>query len=122
MQRDHADEERRRELASFLRSRREKLAPDLLGIPKRARRRTPGLRREEVAELIGVGVTWYTWLEQGRDITVSVEVLENLASILRLDVDERAHLFLLARRPLPPTPLHCPEAVRPVFRDLLATL
>lgn len=122
MNADHAEEERRRELAHFLRTRREGLSPDLLGLPKRTRRRTPGLRREEVAELIGVGVTWYTWLEQGRDITVSVEVLENLASALRLGADERAHLFLLARRPLPPTPPHSPEAVPPVFRDLLAAL
>ncbi|MGI8687888.1 MAG: helix-turn-helix transcriptional regulator [Thermomicrobiales bacterium] len=115
-------EEHRRELANFLRTRRERLSPDLLGLPKRARRRTPGLRREEVAELIGVGVTWYTWLEQGRDILVSVEVLENLAAVLRLDGDERAHLFLLARRPLPPTPASLPEIVRPVFRDVLTAL
>lgn len=68
----------------------------------RGRRRTPGLRREEVADLIGVSTTWYTWLEQGRDIHVSSEVLENLARIFHLTMDERIHLFLLAGRPVSP--------------------
>src|SRR5207245_2535327 len=61
-------EARRRELAAFLRSRRARLTPDDVGLTPGRRRRTPGLRREEVADLAGVGVTWYTWLEQGRDI------------------------------------------------------
>jgi len=87
---------RRRELASFLRSRRERLHPDDVGLATFGRRRTPGLRREEVAQLAGVGVTWYTWLEQGRDINVSVQVLEALARTLRFDRHERAHLLALA--------------------------
>src|SRR5579875_217676 len=90
------DELRRRELAEFLRSRRERIAPQQVGVPLNGRRRTPGLRREEVAQLSGVGVTWYTWLEQGRDIKVSEQVLTAVARTLQLDRDERAHLFTLA--------------------------
>jgi transcriptional regulator with XRE-family HTH domain len=93
---------RRRELASFLRSRRERLSPETIGLASYGRRRTPGLRREEVAQLAGVGVTWYTWLEQGRDINVSAQVLESLARTLRLDQHERAHLLALAGAPAAP--------------------
>jgi transcriptional regulator with XRE-family HTH domain len=91
-----AGELRRRELAEFLRNRRERIAPQQVGVTLNGRRRTPGLRREEVAQLSGVGVTWYTWLEQGRDIKVSEQVLTALARTLLLDRDERAHLFTLA--------------------------
>jgi transcriptional regulator with XRE-family HTH domain len=87
---------RRRELAGFLRSRRERIAPELVGLPPASRRRTPGLRREEVATLAGVGVTWYTWLEQGRDINASPQVLDAVARTLMLDPHERDHLFRLA--------------------------
>ena len=90
------DELRRAELSAFLRSRRERIAPAQVGVPAAGRRRTPGLRREEVAQLAGVGVTWYTWLEQGRDIKVSDQVLEAIARTLLLDRDERTHLFRLA--------------------------
>ncbi|MDX6355813.1 MAG: hypothetical protein QOF98_2716, partial [Streptomyces sp.] len=69
-------ESRRRELASFLRSRRERISPEQVGLPPGRRRRTPGLRREEVAQLAAVGVTWYTWLEQARDIQVSGQVAD----------------------------------------------
>ncbi len=93
---------RQRELAAFLRSRRERITPDSLGLPVAARRRAPGLLREEVAQLAGIGVTWYTWLEQGRDIRVSEQVLEAVARTLRLDRDERAHLFVLAGTTPPP--------------------
>ena len=96
------DEVRRRELAAFLRSRRERLAPADVGLPPGGRRRTPGLRREEVAQLAGVGVTWYTWLEQGRDIHVSDQVLDAIARELRLDPHERSHLFTLAGVAAPP--------------------
>jgi len=89
-------EGRRRELAGFLRSRRERIAPELVGLPPASRRRTPGLRREEVATLAGVGVTWYTWLEQGRDINASPQVLDAVARTLMLDPHERDHLFRLA--------------------------
>jgi transcriptional regulator with XRE-family HTH domain len=87
---------RRQELADFLRGRRERATPEQVGIVPGGRRRTPGLRREEVAQLAGVGVTWYTWLEQGRDIRVSDQVLDAVARTLRLDRYERQHLFTLA--------------------------
>ena len=87
---------RRQELAGFLRSRRERIAPEQVGLPEGGRRRTPGLRREEVAQLAGVGITWYTWLEQGRDINVSEQVLEAISRVLMLDGHERSHLFTLA--------------------------
>jgi MmyB-like transcription regulator ligand binding domain/Helix-turn-helix domain len=90
---------RRRELADFLRSRRERIAPEDVGLPPASRRRTPGLRREEVATLAGVGVTWYTWLEQGRDINASPQVLGAVARTLLLDPHERDHLFRLADTP-----------------------
>src|SRR5437764_424134 len=76
---------RRTELAAFLRSRRARITPQDVGMPPGLRRRTPGLRREEVAQLAGVGVTWYTWLEQGRPINASVQVLDAVARVLRLD-------------------------------------
>jgi transcriptional regulator with XRE-family HTH domain len=91
-----ADHERRAELGSFLRARRERISPESVGLPGGGRRRTPGLRREEVAQLAGVGVTWYTWLEQARDINVSGPVLDAIARALRLDQRERAHLFTLS--------------------------
>jgi len=71
------------------------------------RRRTPGLRREEVAQLAGVGVTWYTWLEQGRDIAPSAQVLAAIGRTLRLDPHERTHLFRLADVPDPSSPDSC---------------
>ncbi|GAA2313071.1 helix-turn-helix transcriptional regulator [Actinomadura sp. NPDC048955] len=87
---------RREELRDFLRTRRARLTPADVGMPDGGRRRTPGLRREEVAVLAGVGVSWYTWLEQGRDIKVSGDVLDAIARTLRLDRAEREHLYLLA--------------------------
>ena len=92
---------RRREAGVFLRSRRGRLTPSEVGLPQGARRRTPGLRREEVAMLAGVGTTWYTWLEQGRGIQPSNEILSALAEVLRLDRAERRHLFSLYDRPAP---------------------
>jgi transcriptional regulator with XRE-family HTH domain len=99
--------ERRRELAVFLRSRRERIRPDEVGFAPGGRRRTPGLRREEVAQLAGVGVTWYTWLEQGRDINVSAQVLEAISRTLRLDRLERNHLYTLAGIALGPATVDC---------------
>src|SRR5580698_9874540 len=92
---------RRQELSAFLRSRRERISPEQVGLPEGGRRRTPGLRREEVAQLAGVGITWYTWLEQGRDINASEQVLEAISRVLMLDVHERTHLFTLAGAALP---------------------
>ncbi|MFD0687393.1 helix-turn-helix transcriptional regulator [Actinomadura fibrosa] len=91
-----APDRRRDEMRDFLRTRRARLAPADVGMPDVGRRRTPGLRREEVAVLAGVGVSWYTWLEQGRDIKVSGDVLDAIARALRLDEAEREHLYLLA--------------------------
>ena len=90
---------RRAELAAFLRSRRGRITPEQAGLPPGSRRRTPGLRREEVAQLSGVGVTWYTWLEQGRPINASPQVLSAVARTLLLDQAEREHLFRLADLP-----------------------
>ncbi|MEU6771787.1 helix-turn-helix transcriptional regulator [Streptomyces sp. NPDC046759] len=86
----------RQELADFLRARRAQIAPRDVGIEPGPRRRTPGLRREEVAQLSGVSVTWYTWLEQARDITVSRQVLDSLARALRLTTAERLYMYTLA--------------------------
>lgn len=86
----------RSDLATFLRARREQLDPASAGFPAGGRRRTPGLRREEVAQLAGVSVTWYTWLEQARDITVSRQVIGSVARALRLDDTERAYVYELA--------------------------
>jgi transcriptional regulator with XRE-family HTH domain len=89
-------ERRRAELGKFLRTRRARLSPADFGMPEGSRRRTPGLRREELALVAGVGVTWYTWLEQGREINVSIQVLEALARTLGLDRAERWHMYVLA--------------------------
>jgi len=89
--------ERRRELADFVRAQRERVAPAAVGLPAAARRRrTPGLRREEVAELAGLSTTWYTWIEQAREVSVSPSALARLAQALRLDGAQRAYLFELA--------------------------
>ena len=93
---DGAGDLRRRELGAFLRSRRERVKPEDVGVRHSRRRRTPGLRREEVAQLAGVGVTWYTWLEQGRDINPSAQVLEAISRTLQFDRHEHSHLFTLA--------------------------
>src|SRR5579863_2748100 len=87
---------RRAELSDFLRTRRAKIVPSDVGLADGARRRTPGLRREEVALLANIGATWYTRLEQGQPINVSVEVLDGIARALRLTSEERRHLHLLA--------------------------
>ncbi len=90
---------RRADLADFLRARRAALGPGDVGLPPGGRRRTQGLRREEVALLAGVSVSWYTWLEQGRPINASIDVLDALARALRLDAVEREHLVALAGYP-----------------------
>jgi transcriptional regulator with XRE-family HTH domain len=86
----------RAELKQFLVTKRASVTPEAVGLPRAGRRRTPGLRREEVAVLAGVGVSWYTWLEQGRDINVSNSVLDAVSQALRLDNAEHAHLYRLA--------------------------
>lgn len=113
---------RRADLAEFLRARRAALRPEDVGLVPGARRRTAGLRREEVALLANVSVSWYTWLEQGRPINVSLDVLDSLARALRLDPIERDHLLALAgqpsRRPVAPGRDHAP----PSLLRLLTTL
>lgn len=89
----------RADLAQFLRTRRARVSPEDVGLANGGRRRTPGLRREELAQLAGISVTWYTWLEQGRRIRVSERSLDGLARALRLDATERRHLFALAEQP-----------------------
>ena len=93
-----ASREHKRQLGDFVRAQREKLRPEMLGLPAAGRRRTPGLRREEAAQLCGLSVTWYTWLEQGRDVSVSPSALARLADALRFGRAERAYLFELAGR------------------------
>jgi hypothetical protein len=111
---------RRAALGAFLKARRGQLNPKDVGLPGGSRRRTAGLRREEVALLAGVGVTWYTWLEQGRDINVSAQVLDSVARTLRLNHAEREHLYQLAEA----TPQYqppagaIPEAVYEILRSL----
>jgi transcriptional regulator with XRE-family HTH domain len=117
-----AANEQRGELANFLRARRARLSPADMGLPQTARRKTAGLRREEVAYLAGVGVTWYTWLEQGRDIHVSVQVLDSLARTLRLTPEEKAHLFLLAGQAPPQHPVPQQEYISPFLHKLLEQL
>jgi transcriptional regulator with XRE-family HTH domain len=90
------DQTRLQALSSFLKSQRAKISPESVGFPTGTRRRTPGLRREEVAQLAGISLTWYTWLEQGRDIQVSKSVLDCVADALQLTLDERKYLFSLA--------------------------
>jgi transcriptional regulator with XRE-family HTH domain len=94
------EKERREALGAFLRTRRARLQPADVGLPVRTRRRTPGLRREDVAELANIGVSWYTLLEQGQDVHPSRQVLESLARALRLTPAEEKHLFLLAYKEL----------------------
>jgi len=111
----------RAELGKFLKARRARLSPGDFGMPPGSRRRTPGLRREEVALLAGVGVTWYTWLEQGRQINASTQVLDAVAHTLRLDRAEREHLYRLAEA----TPLRAegsrlavPDSIREILTSL----
>lgn len=113
-------DERRGALGNFLRSRREKLTPRLVGLPAGRRRRAPGLRREEVAELAGIGVDWYIRLEQGRAVSPSVTTIDALARALRLNKVEHAHMRALAtnasRRPF------APEVVPDALRRLIDSL
>jgi transcriptional regulator with XRE-family HTH domain len=94
-------EERRREIADFLKIRRMRRQPEELGLPRGRRRRTPGLRREEVAAAAGVSAEWYTWLEQAREVRPSAQVLTRIADALRLEPLEARHLLTLAGHAVP---------------------
>jgi transcriptional regulator with XRE-family HTH domain len=113
---------RREELTDFLRSRRARISPEDVGLPPGLRRRTPGLRREEVAQLAGVGVTWYTWLEQGRPINASPQVLDAVARTLRLEQVEREHLYRLADVPLNPSSDPGDDCLHPAIQRILDAL
>jgi len=116
--------EQRRALGDFVRAQRERTAPESLGLPPGSRRRTPGLRREELAQLCGLSTTWFTWIEQGRDVSVSPSALARLAGSLRLGRAERAYLFDIAGKRDPdvaaddanaliaPAVLACVETIR----------
>ena len=114
------DQTRREELSRFLRDRRARVQPSAVGISVRRRRRAQGLLREEVAELAGVSVTWYTWLEQARPTNPSARTLEGLTQALCLDAVERAHLFRLARPDLNPNAgASADETLSPALLGLL---
>jgi transcriptional regulator with XRE-family HTH domain len=110
---------RRKELGQFLRSRRERSKPSQALLDRHPRRRTPGLRREEVAEEAGIGITWYTWLEQGRDIGVSPEVLRRLSRALSLSREETKHLFRLSGVGLVEDVPPLPSIVKPSLQRVL---
>ncbi|MCM5682399.1 helix-turn-helix transcriptional regulator [Schlegelella sp. S2-27] len=110
------------DLAEFLKQKRQRLTPADVGLSAGGRRRTPGLRREEVAAMAGVGLTWYTWFEQGRDIQVSEQFLLSLAYALKLDDIECSHLFMLAHRRPPRPEVHPGATVRPLVQQLLDEL
>ncbi|MEV6772041.1 helix-turn-helix transcriptional regulator [Nocardia sp. NPDC051030] len=112
---------RRTELAAFLRSRRARVTPADVGIPPGLRRRLPGLRREEVAHLAGVSITWYTWLEQGRPINVGSQILDAIARTLRLDDAERDHLYRLAEVPLIPVTADA-DRITPTVQSILDSI
>ncbi len=105
-------------LGVYLRDRRARLDPAALGLPP-ARRRTPGLRREEVAQRANVSATWYTWLEQGRGGAPSPDVLDRLARALKLTASDREHLYLLAQRRPPEVRYEDAERVTPQLQRVL---
>ena len=112
-------QQRRKELSAFLKQRRDRITPEAVGLPKGTRRRIPGLRREEVAQLAGVGATWYTWLEQGRDIRVSAQVLDSIARVLQLSIVERTYLFELVRDEPPPLQMESKTQVSSTLQFVL---
>lgn len=114
--------QRYKELGDFLKTRRAKILPSQVGLPEGTHRRTPGLRREEVASLSGIGLTWYTWIEQGRPIQVSAQVLESLARTLMLDKQETIHLYILAGQALPTSFPNYSESVNPMLQHVLDSL
>ena len=104
-------DERRRQIADFLKTRRMRRQPEELGLPRGRRRRTPGLRREEVATAAGVSAEWYTWHEQARDVRPSAQVLTKIAEALRLEPHETRHLLTLGGYAVPISGADVPRAV-----------
>lgn len=114
--------QQRRELANFLKTRRYRIQPEEVGLPRFGRRRTPGLKREEVAILAGVSLEWYTWLEQGRDIHPSQETLAQIGAALRLEPSEINYLLRLAGYQPPAKPRQGKDSVSPQLRRMLKQL
>lgn len=112
----------REELSRFLKKARARLSPAELGLPPGERRRAKGLRREEVAALAGMSVTWYTWFEQGREVQLSAPMIERLGRTLRLSDTEREYLFALAQHRPPPLVSRYDEEIRPGIRHMLDSL
>jgi transcriptional regulator with XRE-family HTH domain len=108
-------------LGTYLKDRRAKLDPTAFGFPL-TRRRTPGLRREEVAQRANVSATWYTWLEQGRGGAPSSDVLDRISRAMMLTDAEREHLFLLGLGRPPEVRYHAPEGITPRLQRVLDTL
>jgi len=115
------DNQRYEKLGNFIKARRERIHPTQVGISDTSRRRTSGLRREEVAMLAGIGVTWYTWLEQGRHIRISPSVLRSIARVLMLNEYETLYLFELAKL-TPEKPLQPIQTLKPIFQHVLDSL
>jgi transcriptional regulator with XRE-family HTH domain len=109
----------RAQLSEFLRSCRARREPASMGLTPAARRRSKGLRREDVAALAGLSATWYTWLEQGRNVHPSEQILERLSAALGLSAAERDYLFMLAQRRLPPLAASLGEPLRPAVQRML---
>jgi len=112
----------REELTRFLRSARARLQPGDVGLPVGERRRAEGLRREEVATLSGMSVTWYTWFEQGRDVQLSAPMLERLCATLRLSPQQREFMYALAQHRPPPLSLPPDDEIHPALQHLLDAL
>jgi transcriptional regulator with XRE-family HTH domain len=117
----HNSPEGKRDLGSFVRSRRERASPAEFGLKRFSRTRTPGLRRDEVAQLSGVSIAYYTWLEQGRDINPSPSVLNAIARTLHFSAAEYAYLFTLAGVDVPPRANTSTEHVHPTLDYLLSS-
>ncbi len=109
-------------LSEFLKNCRARLAPGDVGLPTAGSRRSPGLKREEVAILAGVSLSWYTWFEQGRQVTLSTRTLERISTALRLSAEEREYLFALAQHRSPPATEPEPASLNPAVRRMLLKL
>jgi transcriptional regulator with XRE-family HTH domain len=115
-------DKRRKELGEFLQAIRKRGTPEAFGFPQGARRRTQGLRREEVAQLANISATWYTWIEQGRDVNMSADALVRMAQALKLTKTERTYLFDLAGRRDPQGHIQEEDLASTTLTDLLKNI
>lgn len=113
---------RYKELGQFLKSRRDKISPTQVGLPYGNRRRTLGLKREEVAQLANVSLTWYTWLEQSRSIKVSDQVLESIGHALLLNETEMQYIFALSQIAMPESKSQGPQLISKSLQAVLNKL